>query len=68
MPTIPIMPASTTVQAGAAATSFIASMAGPIEMIVGLFLGLLIVEILFVYLGNRELGPVPEYDDTGPEW
>lgn len=46
MPALPAIPASTTSMIGLSATSLIGSWAGPIELIVGLLLGVLLIEIL----------------------
>ena len=68
MPTIPLMPASTTLDAGVAATNFIATMAGPVELVVGVFLAFLVVEILISSISGKNPAPVDNYDNDDGVW
>jgi len=63
IPAIPAMPASTTPAIADAASSFISSMAGPIELIVGIFVAFLVIAVIVGALG-REPAEM-DYDDVG---
>jgi len=65
MPVLPAMPTSTVPSIAEMAGNVMSAIAIPTEFVIGLFLGILVIQILFQYLGNRTLGPVDNYEDIG---
>ena len=57
------MPASTTEQAAIAATNFIGVMESPVTWVIGIFLGMLLIEMLFEWIGHKWYG-----DDDGTSY